>query len=240
MSFLAIPADVDQARLHPGVVALYKRMQWSQRTPEWYAIRRELLTASDVASTLGIKPFASYKGDIRADTLENKLENAPFGNMFTAHGVKYEDAARARMDAALGVQSLDFGLLVHPEHTWLAASPDGVTTTGACVEIKCPLKRKIIPGEVPHHYYPQLQVQMAVCGLRTTYFCQFAPACITPDKVAVLDIVTVEYDPSWFETNLPIMRSFFEDYMARKPTHIPKPLPPPPVCAIIDELYGPM
>ena len=223
---------------HPAVETLLKRPQWAQRTPEWYAKRRELLTASDVASSLGIKPYASYKGDIRADTLLKKLEKAPFGNMFTAHGQKYEDEARDKMAAALGVTCIDFGLLVHPEHPWLAASPDGVTTTGACVEIKAPLKREIVPGHVPHHYYPQLQVQMAVCGLKSTIFAQYKPAHITADKKPFLDIAIVEYDPLWFEDNLPKMKSFFDEYMERLPTFVPKPLPPAPTCSIVDNLYS--
>ena len=223
--------------LHPAVTQLLTRRQWAQRTPEWYAIRRELLTASDVASSLGIKPFASYKGDIRADTLIKKLENAPFGNMFVAHGQKYEDEARDKMAAALGVTCLDFGLLVHPEHPWLAASPDGVTTSGFAVEIKCPLKREIVPGHIPHHYYPQVQVQMAVCGLKSTYFAQYKPAHITANKKAFLDITVVEYDPLWFKDNLPIMKDFFDEYMEKQKTFVPTPLPPPPACSIVDSLY---
>lgn len=59
--------------------------------PEWYEIRKSLLKASDVASALGVPPYASYRGDIRADTLRKTVENRFWGNMFTAHGQHYTE-----------------------------------------------------------------------------------------------------------------------------------------------------
>lgn len=223
--------------MHPRVAELLQRRQWAQRTPEWYEIRRTLLTASDVAGSLDIKPFASYKGSPRADLLKKKLENKPFGNMYTAHGQKYEDEACAMMASMLGERVLEFGLLVHPEHTWLAASPDGVTTSGKCIEIKCPLRRKIEPGHIPHHYWPQVQVQMQTCGLDTTLFVQYRPAHMNPDKKPVLDITVVERDDVWFEANLPAMRAFYDEYMAALPTYVPEPPSPLDACTIVDGLY---
>lgn len=222
---------------HPKVADLLTRRQWAQRTPEWYEIRRSLLTASDVAGALDIKPYASYRGSPRTDLLKKKLENKPFSNMFTAHGQKYEDEARDMMVAALGEHVLDFGLLVHPAHPWLAASPDGITTSGKCVEIKCPLKRVIVPGEVPHHYMPQVQVQMAVCDLDTTLFVQYRPAHMNPGNKPVLDITVVERDRQWMEDNLPRMKSFFDEYMAALETYVPSPPATPPPCSIVDGLY---
>jgi putative phage-type endonuclease len=218
--------------MHPSVEALLTRQQWAQRTPEWYEVRRSLLTASDAAAALGIKPFASYAGCPKADLLKKKLDNLPFSNIYTQHGQKYEDEARDLMAEQLGETVLDFGLLVHPTETWLAASPDGVTTSGKLVEIKCPLRRKIIPGHVPEHYLPQVQVQMFVCGIDSTLFVQYKPA---PDKF--MDITVVERDPAWIERNLPALRSFYDEYMAARQTHVPSPPPPPPTCAIDDNLY---
>lgn len=223
--------------MHHKVARLLTRKQWAQRTPEWYEVRRTLLTASDAAGALDIKPFASYKGSPRADLLVKKLENKPFSNMFTVHGQKYEDEARDMMAAALGEQVLDFGLLVHPDHTWLAASPDGVTLTGKCVEIKCPLRRAIVPGHVPEHYLPQVQVQMQVCDVDSCLFVQYRPAHMNPDNKPVLDITTVERDDAWFEASLPRLRSLFDEYVAALETYVPLPSPPPPPCTIADALY---
>jgi putative phage-type endonuclease len=225
--------------MHPKVSALLRQPQWAQRTPEWYEIRRTLLTASDVASALDIKPYASYKGSPRADLLTKKLENRPFGNMFTAHGQKYEDEARDLMASVLGETVLDFGLLVHPVETWLAASPDGVTTTGKCVEIKCPLKRTIVPGKVPSHYWPQVQVQMQVCGMDSTLFVQYKPAHMNPDRKPFIDIAVVERDDAWFADNLPRLKAFYEEYIAAMQTYVASPTLPE-VCRIVDDLYSGM
>lgn len=219
---------------HPAVTWLQGRPQWQQRTKAWYDIRRTLLTASDVASALDIKPYDSYKGSPRADLLRRKLENKPFSNMFTAHGQKYEDEARDLMVEALGEKVLDFGLLVHPEHSWLAASPDGITTTGKCVEIKCPLRRVIVPGEVPHHYIPQVQVQMAVCNMSSTLFVQYRPANSSPDGRSILDITVVERDHAWLDAQLPLLKRFYNEYMAALEVYVP---PPPPTSTIVDDLY---
>ena len=223
--------------LHPKVIALLERPQIVQRTPEWYEARRTLLTASDAASVLNIKPFESYKGNPRDECMKKKLENKPFSNIFVRHGQAYEDEARDLMCAALGESVIEFGLLRHPSHSWLGASPDGVTESGRCVEIKCPLRRVIQAGQVPHHYWPQIQVQMEVCNLDQTIFVQYRPASISKDKKSLLDIVVVERDRKWFADNKPILHAFWKEYMHALPTYVPEPPPSPPQCLIVDNLY---
>lgn len=214
MSILGVPDGVDVDRLHPSVVALFARPQWAQRTPEWYAVRRGLLTASDAAAALGVRPFAGYRGDPRADLLRRKVQNAPVRGMALAHGVKYEPEACAAAMAALGETCFDFGLVVHPEHPWLAASPDGVTATGRCVEIKCPSRRVVQPGHVPAHYLPQVQIQMYVTGCDATYFVQYKPAFLNADGKPFLDICVVQRDDAWLADALPVLRAFWQDMTA--------------------------
>ncbi len=233
---MGIPEHVDPTRLHPNTRELFGRQQWAQRTPEWYAKRRDLLTASDVAAALGVPPFKSYRGDPRAELLRKKLDNAPLQGMFLVHGVKYEDEARDLAMAALGETCYDFGLLVHPHHTWLAASPDGITASGRAVEIKCPLKRDIVPGEIPHHYWPQVQVQMEVCNVDQTIFVQYKPAFLTQNGKPFVDIVVIERDRRWFETNVGTMRAFWEEYMSKRVDHVPVP-GATVECCINDDLY---
>lgn len=200
--------------MHPATVRLMQREQWAQRTPEWYAIRRGLLTASDAASALDVKPYASYRGSARAELLKRKLSNAPLNNMFVAHGQKYEDEARDWAAAALGETVVDVGLVRHATLPWLAASPDGVTHTGKLVEIKCPLKRALEPaGHVPGHYLPQVQVQMEVCDVDSTLFVQYKPANLSRDGRAHLDVVVVERDRAWFAANEAKLKAFWEEYM---------------------------
>lgn len=202
--------------MHPAVSSLLARPQWAQRTPEWYEIRKGLVTASDAAAILGIPPFASFKGDPRKETMQKKLTSAPLRSMAAVHGVKYEQEACDMAMRALGETAIEFGLLVHRDLAWLAASPDGVTTRGFAIEIKCPTKRRIEPGHIPHHYYPQVQVQMEVCDLPATYFIQYKPGFLMTDGRPFIDITIVERDRAWFRENVESLREFWEEYMAAR------------------------
>lgn len=232
------------APMHLRAAALLAREQYAQRTPEWYEVRRGLMTASDAASALDVKPYASYRGSARAELLRRKVADEPINNMFVVHGQKYEDEARDWAAAALGETVMDVGLVRHATLPWLAASPDGVTTTGRLVEIKCPLKRKIVPGHVPAHYYPQVQVQMEVCDLDATIFVQYKPAVVTDDGKAFLDIVVVERDRGWFAQHRDALHAFWSDLMdARRRVEAGGELPPrsdPGGCLVVDDLYADM
>ena len=228
-------------QVHPATVRLLAREQWAQRTPEWFAVRRDLLTASDAASALDIKPYPSYRGSSRAELLLKKVSNAPVNNMFVAHGQKYEDEARKWACQAMGETAYDVGLVRHDTLPWLAASPDGVTRSGKLVEIKCPLKRAIEPGKVPHHYYPQVQVQMEVCDVDQTIFVQYKPAMLSTDGRSVLDIVVVERDRGWFGAHKDALHAFWQQYMRereRVPATAAPPLNPVGLCLVRDDLYG--
>lgn len=222
--------------LHPRVASLLGREQFVQRTPEWYSARRDLLTASDAASALDVKPYPSYRGSPRNELIRKKATDAPVQNMFVVHGQKYEDEARDWAAAALGETVMDVGLVRHAALPWLGASPDGVTATGKLIEIKCPLKRTIEPGVVPHHYYPQVQVQMETCDIDFTIFVQYKPACLSPDGKAFIDLVVIERDRAWFADNVERLRGCWEEFMAARATA--KPVSHPlTLCEIKDDLY---
>ncbi len=222
---------------HPATRRLLAREQWVQRTPEWFSIRRELLTASDAASALDIKPYPSFRGSSRAELLRKKVSNAPVNNMFVTHGQRYEDEARDWACAAMGETSHDVGLVRHRDLTWLAASPDGVTDSGKLLEIKCPLKRAIEPGRIPHHYYPQVQVQMEVCDIDQTVFVQYKPPNLGADGRAFIDIVVIERDRQWFAEHVGELKRFWLEYMEEAAKPRAEEAPPEDPCLIRDDLY---
>lgn len=220
---------------HPQVAALLQRQQWVQRTPEWFERRKTLMTASDAAGALGIPAFEGQSGNIRNNLIKQKVYGTFKGNMFTRHGSDNEDMVRDRLAEILGDEALEFGLLVHPEHPWLGASPDGIfRRSGAMIEIKCPYKRRIVPGEIPHHYYPQVQVQMEVCDLSSTYFCQWAPKHLSHTGEEVFDVVLIERNREWFAQHKEALHSFWKDLMDARASYVP---PPPPKTQIRDDLY---
>jgi len=225
--------------VHPHVEYLKTVPQYEQRTAPWYERRKTLMTASNAAAALGIKPFASFQGCPRREAIMQIVYGTFKGNVATRHGQKHEDWVRDRFDEIMGTKTEEYGLLVHSDvHgegglNWLGASPDGITHNGAMVEIKCPYRREIT-DEVPHHYLPQCLVQMEVCDLPICYFVEWQPAWLNKDGVEVFSIKTVERDPAWFEKNKPLLKSFYDELMYEREHYVP---PPPPPKLIRDALY---
>ena len=145
-----------------------------QRSPEWYEMRKEKLTASSLGTAIDKCHFQS-----REELLLSKIEDTPYlPNPITEWGVKYEDVAIQFYEELNNVKILDFGLIPHPSFEAFGASPDGICDdTGndpfvaRMVEIKCPPKRKFTKS-VPHHYWMQVQGQLEVCDLDECDFLQ--------------------------------------------------------------------
>lgn len=221
--------------MHPQVARLMHVPQYEQRTPAWYEVRKSLMTASNAAAALGIKPFASFTGDARKAAIDQIVSGSFKGNVATRHGCQWEDWVRDRFAEIVHEDILEFGLIKHPSLHWLAASPDGICSrSGAMVEIKCPYRRRIVPGKVPGHYMPQMQTQMEVCDLDFCYFVQWQPARLNPDRQEIFDIVLVQRDKQWFTQHKDALYSFWKDLMEARRTYVP---PPPPPCLIVDDLY---
>lgn len=234
---------------------LIGRTSYPQRSPEWYEIRDQLITASDAASALNIKPYEGYRQSPREELMKRKVskkssssQGASSGmNPVVLHGIKYEDEARQKYCERTGEEVVEFGLLVHPDYPWLGASPDGVTKSGKLIEIKCPMTRTIVPGEVPHHYMPQVQVCLEVCNLEEAVFIQYKPESITWPRPAILDIAHVKRDREWFCKNMDLLHGFWKEMMERRETYqadspeTAKPVRPGKkvtmVCQINDMLY---
>jgi putative phage-type endonuclease len=124
------------------------------------------------------------------DVLLRKLGVAPAfsGNAFTAWGQRYEPIAQRLYTARTGLEVQEFGLIPHATIPFLGASPDGITPNGRMLEIKCPSKR-VIDGNVPQHYYLQMQLQMEVCDLDVCDFleCRFSEYASREDFEADCD-----------------------------------------------------
>lgn len=134
-----------------------------QRSPQWYAMRKEIITASDFAQALGEGKFGTQKQlyqkkcGYEEEKFNSSLPPLKWGTMF-------ENVAAGIYKKRFQCELYEFGLLRHPTVDFFGASPDGITDFGVMVEIKCPFKRKIT-GEVPTQYYYQIQGQLDVCGL---------------------------------------------------------------------------
>lgn len=123
-----------------------------QRSPAWFEMRRHKLTASDIGSLLGLSKYnAPYT------VILKKIEEPVFqSNKFCYHGKMLEEPATMIYEYRMNVKIDEFGLMGHPKHNFLGASPDGICTpyklnkrnksiyVGRMLEIKCPYSRRII------------------------------------------------------------------------------------------------
>jgi putative phage-type endonuclease len=183
--------------------------QFEQRTPEWYEQRNNAITASDMPTVLGEN---SYKTPWAL--LVDKCDGNPkpfTGNEATRWGQHYEDIAIEKYSELYNKKVLSFGLLIHRDYSWLGGSPDGITTDGVLLEVKCPLKRKIVMGEVPHHYLSQVLLNLEICDLELAHFIEFVPG--NSDNSFQINVVEVKRDREWFAKELPKMRQFWESVL---------------------------
>lgn len=134
-----------------------------QRSDEWYNIRKSLITASDFAQALGKGKFGTT-----TDFYKNKCgyedNNIDMSIPALQWGVRYEEVANMFYKMKMNVDVYEFGILKHPDISYVGASPDGISNMGIMLEIKCPWKRKRT-DTIPEQYYYQIQGQLEVCDL---------------------------------------------------------------------------
>jgi hypothetical protein len=129
-----------------------------QRTPEWFKLRENRLTASDLYDAIK-NPLSLAKRKLKSTTFNSSAILAlKWGTMFEAMATRiYSNLKNKKIH--------EFGLIINENIDNFGASPDGITELGIMIEIKCPISRKIIDGEIPEKYYMQIQGQLAVCNL---------------------------------------------------------------------------
>ena len=192
--------------MNETVADLLKLPQYTQRTPEWYTQRENAITASDIPTVLGEN---NYKTPWSLLLDKCNANPKPFiGNEATRWGNHYEDIAIEKYSELKSKEVLSFGLLIHPDYPWLGGSPDGITTDGILLEVKCPMTRKIIMGEVPHHYLSQVLLNLEICDLEIAHFIEYVPG--DSDENYTINIVEIKRDREWFSKELPKMKEFWE------------------------------
>ncbi len=137
---------------------LRKKPLIKQRTPEWFKLRENRLTASDLYDAVK-NPLSLAKKKLKGTTFNSS------GVPALKWGTMYEPMATRIYSTMMGKEIFEFGLIINDNINHFGASPDGITEDGVMIEIKCPIKRKIIDGDIPEKYYYQIQGQLAVCNL---------------------------------------------------------------------------
>jgi putative phage-type endonuclease len=143
-----------------------------QRTPEWFELRKNRLTASDLDDAIKENNLSLAKkkaGVIKDNTNYNGIAALKWGVMYEPM------ATRCYSQMLQNIPISEFGLIPDNALEHFGASPDGINDIGIMIEIKCPYSREIIDGNILEKYYMQIQGQLAVCGLEECDFieCKF-------------------------------------------------------------------
>lgn len=164
------------------------------------------ITGSRVSAILGLSPYAS-----RADVLREMVRQAHGldpdfqGNVATRWGEAHEADAIAlyESDRCLmthGGQEL----VIHPDHDFLAVTPDGMVGHDGMIEVKCPYRGDYTT--IPDYYVPQVQLQMAVTRRAWCDFVIWRDNAITVQRINA--------DPNWLPSVLSTLYDFMSDYRA--------------------------
>lgn len=146
--------------LHQEKIKLFNKMpKYPQRSNEWKEQRKNYLTASTIASALGISGKVA-----RYNLLMSKVTGISVfnGNVYTHWGNKYEPIANELYSLINNTKIHEFGMITNENYPILGVSPDGICDNGRMLEIKCPYSR-VINGDIKKDYHHQMQEQMVVC-----------------------------------------------------------------------------
>ena len=127
-----------------------------QRSKEWFEMRENKITASDIATALD---ESKYQRDYVLLKKKVTKDRKFISNKAMEWGVKYEEIAVKIYEYRNSMKVLEYGCI----QSHYKAS-DGITDDGIMLEIKCPSSRKIT-GIIPSYYWCQVQTQLEVCEL---------------------------------------------------------------------------
>jgi putative phage-type endonuclease len=159
-------------------------MNAPQGSAAWFSARAGHATASrfkDVLATIKSGEAASRRS-YRMQLVTERLTMIPcesYTNAAMAWGTEQEAAARAAYEAHTGEMVTETGFLLHPEHDWIGASPDGLVGADGGIEIKCPFQSTIhvetLQAGMPSEHIAQVQGAMWVTGRKWWHFVSFDP-----------------------------------------------------------------
>lgn len=172
-------------------------------TPEWFAARRGLLTASRMADAMAVskKDGKPLKGrtDLIVKLAAERLTGTAEDNYVNAAmqwGIDNEAGAADAYEVVTGRLVSEAGLVMHPTISGFGATPDRFVGTDGQLEIKCPNSTThmlyLMNGVLPDEYAPQVYTQLACTGRAWCDFVSYDPRF--QDEELRLLVVRVDRD----------------------------------------------
>jgi putative phage-type endonuclease len=150
-----------------------------QGSIEWKKAKLGHVSASSIADVMAKgKGITRHKYMVKlvAERLTGEVSES-YSNDAMLHGVETEPLAKIAFENATQTLIEKTGFWKHPEIEWLGVSPDGLISTNAVIECKCPNTTThidyIFEDRCPVEYYKQIQCQLWVTGRSKAYFVSF-------------------------------------------------------------------
>ena len=152
-----------------------------QGTDAWRKARAGIVTASRFNAIMS--SIKSGEAAYRAELVCEILTGVPFDNGFQnedmKRGIELEPEARAAYEAITMQKVVQVGLVLHPKHDRIGASPDGLVGNDGLLEIKAPKTANhletLMTGIPPSQYRRQMWAQLMCTGRLWVDFCSYDP-----------------------------------------------------------------
>jgi putative phage-type endonuclease len=169
----------ERTRIETQIKKLENRVQPKQKSEEWYKLRNEILTASNIWKVFASEAQQNSLIYEKCSQTKEYYQNTNVNS--TLHwGNKYEPLSAMIYEYLTKSKIQEFGCIIHEKYPFIGASPDGIVVSckaqiddidryGRMIEIKNIVNREItgIPKE---EYWIQMQIQMETCDLEKCDF----------------------------------------------------------------------
>lgn len=201
--------------------AIEKETRLQAKCTPWFANREWRLTASKFGDICHMSSRRNVE-----KMCNNILYPPSLKTRAVIHGRTHEVDAKRKFTEIYNLRVKECGLIIHPSHHYLAATPDGLVGNTHILEIKCPYRgreKKIEPGKdfpfiemqqkqlvlkITAKYYDQVQGQMAVTGRSKAFFVVYT--------FVDLKCISVDFDEHfWTNSMLPKLSLFFDKYFKK-------------------------
>jgi putative phage-type endonuclease len=194
-----------------------KLLNYKQGSPEWLAMRKKAIGASDAAAITGVSPYKTK----HALWLDKVTDVESIETSAMTYGKQNEEPARQLFENLTGITMFADRTYAHDTRHWQIASLDGISLEqDIIVEIKCANRvdhEIALTGKVPEKYYPQVQHQLAVCDLKHGFYFSYRkiPVEVWKDEECSISykedgiIVEVTRDDAYLEDLLTQEDSFY-------------------------------